>query len=170
MQYSDLCNTMASYDRAEQFMQAQLQGTSNQSSLATTEIVQLQAQVRNLEGKNQELSESSRLSKSSSSYEMVPDDKLYVPRTTFDKLVASSKNITGQYGDKLAQYTTNISQLEFSLAQQKNHSMMLQEEVDRLNDWEWETAKANSSHGKVKRPLAVRHWQSPKLPNMGLSP
>ena len=44
--YSDLCNTKTAYDRTEQFMQAQLRGASEQSTLATTEIVQLQSKLR----------------------------------------------------------------------------------------------------------------------------
>ena len=40
----------------------------------------------------------------------------------------------------MSEYKAEISQLEFDIARGKNQVMMLQEEVDRLNEWDWETA------------------------------
>ena len=67
----------------------------------------------------------------------MPDDKLYVPRSTFDKLVKGSEKITKQFGEKLATSKSDISKLEFDLAKQKNKSLMLQEELDKVNK-QWE--------------------------------
>ena len=87
--YTDLSNTKRAYDQTEQCMQAQLLGISNRTKFANAEIGRLETQVQQLEEKNNELSES-RQSQPASSYEVVPDETLHVPRTIFDKLAEGS--------------------------------------------------------------------------------
>lgn len=73
--YADLTLTRKAYDKAESFLQLQVQSNANQSSLVNAEIARLIAHNRQPTDANQELSESKQ-SQPSSSYEVVPGEKL----------------------------------------------------------------------------------------------